>query len=268
MKQSFSRCGWHAATASDVDLCKVSNKVELLQQVFLVIHALADDVAHEQTAICISACATSPCHGEPEKLEDHDLSVHEILSQVHVVVWLLTLGDLHFWLAEAFCFIRDQSIHHPGRHAAEPPVRYREGSAHTMCALEEHFEVVVEQREKLIPVLLLDVVRQGEQPRVHDRLPAQVRVRLQEHDAHTGHSRWRGIVQVPNLEQHRSHRRQLNDLATVQAQFLVVVKHGVHVLDPDGIHGPIKNRPLVVIVLLGLESTHDPASKAVCPLLG
>lgn len=57
--------------------------------------------------------------------------------------------------------------------------------------------------------------------------------------------RWSSF-QVHWLEDQVRRRRQLNNLSTHQAQFLVVIKHSVHVLDPDGIHRTIKDQPLPV----------------------
>ena len=42
---------------------------------------------------------------------------------------------------------------------------------------------------------------------------------------------------------------QFNDFSTAQTQFLVVVKHSVHILDPHGIHRAIKHEPAVVGVI-------------------
>ena len=43
-------------------------------QVLLVVHAGADDVAHEQAALGVRAGGAGPGHGEPEELVDHDLT--------------------------------------------------------------------------------------------------------------------------------------------------------------------------------------------------
>jgi len=39
---------------------------------------------------------------------------------------------------------------------------------------------------------------------------------------------------------------QFDDLPTCEAEFLVVVQHSVHVLNPDGIHWSVKQVPLLV----------------------
>ena len=38
----------------------------------------------------------------------------------------------------------------------------------------------------------------------------------------------------------------LDDLSAVQAQLLVVVQHRVHVLNPDSVHGAVKDDPLAL----------------------
>ena len=56
----------------------------------------------------------------------------------------------------------------------------------------------------------------------------------------------RGHLQVHGLEHEVGGGGQLDDLAAHQAQLLVVVQHRVHVLDPDGVHRPVKQQPLAV----------------------
>jgi hypothetical protein len=46
------------------------------------------------------------------------------------------------------------------------------------------------------------------------------------------HSSRRGHRQVLDLEHHRHMRRQRQNLATIQAQLLIIVKHSIHGLDP------------------------------------
>mmetsp|Transcript_42091 Transcript_42091/g.120823 ORF Transcript_42091/g.120823 Transcript_42091/m.120823 type:complete len:297 (-) Transcript_42091:3334-4224(-) len=117
-------------------------------------------------------------------------------------------------------------------------------------------------------VLVLDIIWERQKPRVQHRHPPQICVRLQEHDADPRHSRWRCVVQIPDLEQHRGDDRQLDDLAAVEAQLLVIVQHRVHVLDPDGVHGPVEHDPLAPAVAEGLRGlAHGDRQHAVCPLL-
>jgi hypothetical protein len=58
-----------------------------------------------------------------------------------------------------------------------------------------------------------------------------------------------------------------DDLARVQAQLLVVVQHGVHVLDPNRVHGAVQHHPLAVRALvLRAAAVHD-GQDAVLPLV-
>lgn len=45
-----------------------------------------------------------------------------------------------------------------------------------------------------------------------------------------------------------AHLCEFDDLPRAEAQLLVVVQYRVHVLYPDGVHGPIKHVPLLVRV--------------------
>lgn len=51
-------------------------------------------------------------------------------------------------------------------------------------------------------------------------------------------------------------RRQLNNFAAHQTQFLVVVKNSVHVLDPNGIDGTVKYQPFPVRRLRKMKQAH------------
>jgi hypothetical protein len=50
---------------------------------------------------------------------------------------------------------------------------------------------------------------------------------------------------------------KLYDLSARQAEFFVVVEHGVHVLDPDGVDRPVEGYPFEVPVLLGDALAHQ-----------
>ena len=49
-----------------------------------------------------------------------------------------------------------------------------------------------------------------------------------------------------HLEDHVHRRVHGDDLTVHQAQFLVVVEHGVHVFDPDGVHRPVEHHPFTI----------------------
>mmetsp|Transcript_75508 Transcript_75508/g.180374 ORF Transcript_75508/g.180374 Transcript_75508/m.180374 type:complete len:801 (-) Transcript_75508:7569-9971(-) len=269
VQQALAGRRWHGAAPGDVQLGEVRHEVELLQQVLLVVHAGADDVAHEQAALGVRAGGAGPGHGEPEELVDHDLTIHEALAHVRVLIALFAFRHLHLRLAEHLGLVAHQGVHHAGGHAAQPAVRDREGRLHLVGALQHHLEVIVEEPRQLLMVLLLEVIGHRRQPGIHNGPPAQVRVRLQEDDAHAAH-RGRGrVVQVPDLEQHGGDGGELDNLATVQAELLVVVQHGVHVLDPNGIHWAVQDHPLALAIPEGLHRlSHCDGQHAIRPLLG
>ena len=67
----------------------------------------------------------------------------------------------------------------------------------------------------------------------------------------------RGHLQVHGLEHEVGGGGQLDDLATHQAELPVVVQHSVHVLNPDGVHRPVKQQPLAVRRLCAQIFMHD-----------
>mmetsp|Transcript_43578 Transcript_43578/g.42080 ORF Transcript_43578/g.42080 Transcript_43578/m.42080 type:complete len:223 (+) Transcript_43578:1945-2613(+) len=69
---------------------------------------------------------------------------------------------------------------------------------------------------------------------------------LHEHHPTPADGGWGGLGEVGHLEHHGHGGLELDDLARVQAELLVVVQDGVHVLDPDRIHRPIEDDPLFV----------------------
>eukprot|EP00968_Pinguiococcus_pyrenoidosus_P027389 scaffold7375_cov268-Pinguiococcus_pyrenoidosus.AAC.39 len=117
-------------------------------------------------------------------------------------------------------------------------------------------------------LVLLPLVVQGLHPDVAHRRPAEV-ARLAEDHSHSRHRRWRRLLQVLGLKHHRHGVAHLDDLAAHEAQLLVVVQHGVHVLDPHGIHGPVEHDPLAVVrgvASFGAVSVDD-REDAVAPLM-
>eukprot|EP00959_Pyramimonas_sp_CCMP1952_P212024 4437141-Pyramimonas_sp.AAC.1 len=56
----------------------------------------------------------------------------------------------------------------------------------------------------------------------------------------------RGDGEVLHLEDHVHGATHLDDLAVGEAELLVVVQHGVHVLDPNGVHRAVQQHPLAV----------------------
>mmetsp|Transcript_3151 Transcript_3151/g.13663 ORF Transcript_3151/g.13663 Transcript_3151/m.13663 type:complete len:966 (+) Transcript_3151:6936-9833(+) len=73
--------------------------------------------------------------------------------------------------------------------------------------------------------------------------------------------------QVLNLEDHVHQALHGDDLARVEAQLLVIVQHGVHVLDPDGVHGAVEHDPLTVWAGVPSRVAKGHGEDAVGPLL-
>ena len=124
----------------------------------------------------------------------------------------------------------------------------------------------VEQRGDLLLVRLGDSRRQRIEPRYHHRSPTQQR-RLHVHHAAPRHRRRGRHRQVLNLEDHVHQALHGDDLARVEAQLLVIVQHGVHVLDPDGVHGAVEHDPLTVWAGVPSRVAKGHGEDAVGPLL-
>ena len=60
-----------------------------------------------------------------------------------------------------------------------------------------------------------------------------------------------GLFQVLWLKYHVHLVGHLDDLPAHQAELLVVIQHGVHVLYPHGVHGPVKDDPLTLLCHAG-----------------
>eukprot|EP00962_Isochrysis_galbana_P015845 scaffold4536_cov113-Isochrysis_galbana.AAC.11 len=83
-------------------------------------------------------------------------------------------------------------------------------------------------------------------PRGDVRLVPNVN-RLHEDHAAARHGGGRGYGKVVHLEDHVHRWRQLDPLAVGETQHLVVVEHGVHVLNPERIDRAVKGDPMEVV---------------------
>mmetsp|Transcript_74192 Transcript_74192/g.176934 ORF Transcript_74192/g.176934 Transcript_74192/m.176934 type:complete len:776 (-) Transcript_74192:1206-3533(-) len=83
------------------------------------------------------------------------------------------------------------------------------------------------------------------QPGLHQHTPANIHLLHEDHAA-ARHGGRRRKGQVLHLKHHGRHTAQLDDLATVEAKFFVVVKDRVHVLDPDRVHRSVQHDPLPI----------------------
>mmetsp|Transcript_41623 Transcript_41623/g.67221 ORF Transcript_41623/g.67221 Transcript_41623/m.67221 type:complete len:257 (+) Transcript_41623:2030-2800(+) len=134
--------------------------------------------------------------------------------------------------------------------------------------LQASIHVRVEEAEnQVLGLRMVWLLRQRSAPGLNIGLPAQVAGREVDH-ATARHGGRGGDLQVLHLEEHAHRPIQLDALAVGQTERHVVIQHRVHVLNPNGIHRPIKHCPLVVQALVGLEGTHEAATKAIRPLLG
>jgi hypothetical protein len=73
----------------------------------------------------------------------------------------------------------------------------------------------------------------------------------------TRDSSGRGYSQVIDFEHHRASFGHLDALTIVKTQHLVVIKHSVHVLNPESIDGAVKANPAFPVSFLRFEGLHS-----------
>ena len=106
-------------------------------------------------------------------------------------------------------------------------------------------KILVDERLELLAVL-----RARREPRRDVRLPAEVGLGDVD-DASARDGRGRRVAQVLDLEVERHVRPEHGDAVVVgEREQLVVVHHGVHVLDPDGVDGAVEDEPREVLLVL------------------
>ena len=86
------------------------------------------------------------------------------------------------------------------------------------------------------------------QPRCDEGLPAQA-MRLHVDDPDAAHGCWGGDLEVHRFEHDAHHVGHADHLAALQAELLVIIEDGIHVLDPHGVDGPVEDNPLAVVLL-------------------
>lgn len=82
------------------------------------------------------------------------------------------------------------------------------------------------------------------------------------------------MAQTPELASHRreqvggraAHLCEFDDLPRAEAQLLVVIQYGVHVLYPDGIHRPIEHIPFLVGVRCDGPGPDEGGENPICPV--
>ena len=76
----------------------------------------------------------------------------------------------------------------------------------------------------------------------------------------------RSLRQVHGLENEAHHARHLNDFTGHKAQFLVVIQHRVHALDPQRVNWSVEDDPLSVRRVRGGEFSEGVSGDTVSPL--
>jgi hypothetical protein len=110
------------------------------------------------------------------------------------------------------------------------------------------------------------VCRETGFPAIIQDFPAH-RSGLHIHHAVSRYCGWAGRLQIHWLEDQVHTLAHGNDLATVEAEFLIIVEDCIHVLDPNGIDGAIKDEPFSIWILsLGKGSELD-SQDTVGPLM-
>mmetsp|Transcript_14055 Transcript_14055/g.57079 ORF Transcript_14055/g.57079 Transcript_14055/m.57079 type:complete len:672 (+) Transcript_14055:7076-9091(+) len=111
--------------------------------------------------------------------------------------------------------------------------------------VDDGIDVLVEHGLEQRGFLLTALVEPGR----HERLPAELSLRDVD-DTRSGDGRGRRVVEVFGFEHRLHHAAHLHAVAVGEGENLVVVEHGVEVLDPDGVDGSVQHDPRVVLLLL------------------
>lgn len=97
------------------------------------------------------------------------------------------------------------------------------------------------------------------------RLPVEISVRNVD-DTVTRHSSWGGVSQVIDFTSHLCGVRHWDTLSVSQSKDLVVIEHGVEVLNPDGVDGSVTLNPVVELVSLHVDLLPDLGVDSLFPL--
>jgi hypothetical protein len=89
-----------------------------------------------------------------------------------------------------------------------------------------------------------------------------------EDHAATGNSGWGSLGKILDLEHHSHSGLQLDNLTGVKAELLVIVKHSVHVLNPNSIDGAVEHEPLTIGGLRFSAVTNRDSQDTILPLTG
>ena len=77
---------------------------------------------------------------------------------------------------------------------------------------------------------------------------------------------YRSLWQIHGFEDKTHWWRHLDNFSTHQTQFLVIVQHSVHILNPQGINRAIKNDPLSVWCVCWRKFSEGVSHNTICPL--
>lgn len=87
-------------------------------------------------------------------------------------------------------------------------------------------------------------------------------------DTASRHGSWGGVVQVLDLEHHLGVVSHWDSLSVSKGENLVVIEHGIEVLNPDGIDWSIADNPRDMLVLLVIALFPDLGEDSWKPLSG
>mmetsp|Transcript_33896 Transcript_33896/g.95223 ORF Transcript_33896/g.95223 Transcript_33896/m.95223 type:complete len:995 (+) Transcript_33896:5050-8034(+) len=224
--------------------------VRLLQGRLRARHQVADEAAEQLLALAVGDGAEAPDERQPEQQLQLD-----VLLLGADVLGLGVQGQLLPQQGQVqLQQVRDQPVLAHGHWLPDLALHHLPQGVHGV--LEELLD-----RVRALP----EALREPLAPGPEEHAPANVHLLQEDHTA-AGHRRWRRYRQVLDLEHHRRHGRQLDDLAAVQAELLVLVHDGVHVLDPDCVDRTVEDEPLALLRLVPGHVAEEHGHDAVGPL--
>mmetsp|Transcript_2367 Transcript_2367/g.7837 ORF Transcript_2367/g.7837 Transcript_2367/m.7837 type:complete len:1218 (-) Transcript_2367:3636-7289(-) len=199
---------------------------------------LAGEFVKGRPVLVVDGAADRPDEAEGEDVANDRLQLLSRLGQVQ-------LGQRQQRVEEGA--ERAHQLRVDSRHQLAHPGA-REGEAAVDGGREEAHQVVGQLLGERWRLLGLGGPERALEPRLDARPPAEA-LRRQIHHPAARDGGWRGHGQVLHLEQHVHLGVELDALAVGQAERHVVVEHRIHVLDPERVHRPVKDDPLVLVVL-------------------
>mmetsp|Transcript_49835 Transcript_49835/g.161211 ORF Transcript_49835/g.161211 Transcript_49835/m.161211 type:complete len:452 (+) Transcript_49835:6151-7506(+) len=143
---------------------------------------------------------------------------------------------------------------------------------HLLALFPEEVQARLEQPshhvEDLLDFVLIEALRHASLKELVDERIDAHEVRLEVHHAVARNRRGGRLGHILRFHDRAHIRRHRDDLSAVEAQLLVLVHDGVHVLDPHGVDRPIEDQPLSLICLIPAEVSEQHGDDAVGPLVG